>query len=74
MINQLLKKKVKQSKSTCKQIATAVGITRQQLWNYTDDEQVPNVAIANALARFFKMRTDELFIEYNKPKDERYGK
>ncbi len=74
MINQLLKKKVKQSKYTSKQIATAVGISRQQLYNYTDDGQVPNAFIANSLARFFDMHTEELFPNYNKTKDERYGK
>jgi DNA-binding XRE family transcriptional regulator len=73
MLNQLLKKKVKGCKSTQREIADAVGISRQQLWNYTDDDQTPNVAIANSLARYFGVETQGLFPYYNKPRGERYG-
>lgn len=74
MINELLKKKVKASKSTSDEIAEQVGTSRQQLWNYTDKGQLPHVQIANSLAKFFNMSTEELFPYYSKPREERYKK
>ena len=73
MINQVLEKKVKSSETRRVDIADTVGITRAQLWNYING-QMPNVPIANSLARYFNMHTEDLFPYYSKPKDERYGK
>ena len=51
---------------TVKEVAEALGVTRQTIWNYENDKRVPKDEMKVKIAKLYNSSVQEIFFSWKK--------